>query len=170
MNRGILNASLSLPAIIGAFVLATSAHATTNAVIDGKCVGVHDGDTITVLVATNSQVKVRLAGIDAPELGQAFGQRAKQALSERVFGKDVRIVVVDTDRYGRTVGDVNVGTNWINKAMVEAGMAWHYVVYTKDKELAAAEETARRNRRGLWADKVPAPPWEWRKTEKERSE
>lgn len=131
--------------------------------ITGKCVGVHDGDTITVLAGSNSQVKVRLAGIDAPEIGQAFGQKAKQALSERVFGKEVTVRVVDRDRYGRTVGDVYTGTNWINKAMIETGMAWHYVQFSKSAELTAAEKTAREQRLGLWADKEPVPPWEWRK-------
>jgi endonuclease YncB( thermonuclease family) len=147
-------------------LLAAVAHASTNAVVEGRCVGVHDGDTITVLTEAKEQVKVRLHGIDAPELGQAFGRNSKQALSDRVFGKEVRVAVVDTDRYGRTVGEVYAATNWVNKAMVEAGMAWHYTAYSKSEELATAERTAREKRLGLWTDREPVPPWEFRKGEK----
>ena len=67
----------------------------------GKVVGVHDGDTLTLLTGRRKAIKVRLEGIDAPEIGQAFGNNSKQALSEMVFGKTVRIVISTTDDYGR---------------------------------------------------------------------
>ena len=77
-------------------------------VLQGRCVGCHDGDTITVLVAQYVQVKVRLAWIDAPEMHQAFGSRAKQAMSELVLGKDVVLQPHTIDRSGRLVARVLV--------------------------------------------------------------
>lgn len=83
--------------VVAAILCMASPHADagTDEVLVGKVVGVHDGDTLTVL----TPAKVRLNGIDAPESGQAFGEKSKQALSAMVFGKDVRIVITDTDRY-----------------------------------------------------------------------
>ncbi len=146
------------------------APALASMVITGKVVGVHDGDSITVLTATNQQIKVRLSGIDAPELSQAFGKRAKQALSGKVFGQIVTLEVKNTDRYGRTVADVWLGERWINLEMVAEGWAWHYRQYSKSKELEAAERGAREKRLGLWADKDPVPPWEYRRPSQVRQD
>lgn len=89
-------------------------------------VAVHDGDTITVLVE-KTQTKIRLAGIDAPELKQDFGNVAKRTLSELVFGRNVRVVDKGKDRYGRTIGDVYEGEKRVNLILVEKGMAWVYL-------------------------------------------
>jgi len=131
-----------------------------------KVVGVHDGDTLTGITASNEQVKVRLDAIDAPEIKQPYGQAAKKALSEMVFGKEVVIYPKTKDKYGRTVGHVVVGKKDVNLAMLEQGMAWHYVKYDKNKRLGQAEAEAKAARRGLWQDKQPMPPWEWRKAGK----
>ena len=132
--------------------------------INGKVVGVSDGDTITVLSAQKQSVKVRLHGIDAPESKQAFGSRAKQELSALVFAKNVRVEIEDKDRYGRMVGRVFVGNIAVNVEMVRRGFAWWYRSYAKkDVALAAVEAEAKNARRGLWADKTPVPPWEFRK-------
>lgn len=109
---------------------------------------------------------MRLAGIDAPELKQAYGNAAKQALSEMVFGKPVELQVSDVDRYGRTVVTVIVGGADANLAMVRTGMAWHYKAYSKRQDLAAAEQEARAARRGLWQDGAAMAPWEFRKKKK----
>jgi len=90
-----------------------------------RVVRISDGDTLTGIDAGKSQTKIRLAGIDAPESDQPFGQASKQALSEEVFGKDVVVVVKDIDRYGRTVGHIFVDGRDVNLEMLEAGMAWH---------------------------------------------
>lgn len=133
-------------------------------VIPGKVVGIHDGDTITVLTPTKTEVRVRLYGIDAPETKQAFGSRAKQQLSTLVFGKEVQVQVIEKDRYGRTVGRVLIGSRNVNVEMVRLGFAWWYRHYAKkDVELAKAEAEAKNAKRGLWADKAPVPPWEFRK-------
>lgn len=131
----------------------------------GKVVGVSDGDTITVL-KDREQVKVRLVEIDAPEKGQAFGNRSKQALSELVRGKQVEIRERGTDRYGRTLGRIYQSGLDVNAEMVRRGMAWVYVKYVKDKRLNQLEAEARKQRRGLWADEDPVPPWEWRRARK----
>ena len=131
---------------------------------EGRVVGVHDGDTLTVLHGLNSNksVKVRLAGIDAPEMGQAFGANAKRALSDLVFGKTVQVMDHGHDDYGRTIADVTVDRVWVNLAMVGQGLAWRYAQYSKDPKLNAAEIHARAEKLGLWQDKRPEPPWDWR--------
>jgi micrococcal nuclease len=131
-------------------------------VVTGKVVGVHDGDTVTVLAASNQTIKVRLNGIDAPELAQAFGNRSKQALSSKVFGHTIVAKITTRDRYGRSVAELWSGTNWVNLAMVTEGWAWHYVKYSQSPVLAKAEQQARKNGLGLWADANPVPPWEFR--------
>lgn len=132
-------------------------------VVTGRVVGVHDGDSITVLAAGNVQLKVRLDGIDAPELKQPFSQQSKQALSGLVFGKTVNLLVTGTDRYKRTLAVVMVAGLNVNREMVLRGLAWRYERYSKDAALLAAQNEARASKRGLWADASPVPPWDWRK-------
>ena len=148
-----------LPAIL----LQVAVIATT---ITGRVVTVADGDTLTLLTADKRQVRVRLAEIDAPEKAQAYGQRAKQALSAMVFGRDVRIAVQTTDRYGRTVGRVYVGDVDVNAALVRAGMAWAYRQYLRDRSLVQLEAQARADKVGLWADASPTPPGEYRRSKR----
>lgn len=88
---------------------ATSGQTLTTRRLEGKVVGVADGDTITVLSAVNRQARVRLQGVDAPESQQAFGQVSKQSLSDLIFGRQVIVEYEKTDRYGRTLGKVLVG-------------------------------------------------------------
>ena len=129
-----------------------------------QVVGITDGDTLTVLKADRTQVKIRLNGIDAPESGQDYGSRAKQAASELAFGKDVTIRVVDKDRYGRTVADVILPDGRsLNQEMVRQGMAWWYRRYApSDRNLADLETEAKAAKRGLWSQADPIPPWDWR--------
>jgi endonuclease YncB( thermonuclease family) len=130
----------------------------------GRVVGVHDGDTLTLLTPERRQVRVRLHGIDAPESRQPYGARAQQELSSLAFRQTVRVVVADTDRYGRTVGRVWAGAVDVNAELVRRGAAWVYRQYNRDPALPPLEAEARQARRGLWA--LPAseqvPPWAWR--------
>ncbi len=139
----------------------------TVATFTGKVVSISDGDTLTMLV-DRKQVKVRLEGIDAPEKSQAFGAKAKDALTELVAGKVVTIHKTGEDRYGRTLARVHLESEEINSLMVARGFAWHYRQYSKDKMLAELEDKARSERVGLWADARPVPPWEFRRTEEKR--
>jgi endonuclease YncB( thermonuclease family) len=147
--------------------LALLAGPLTAAELSGKVVGVHDGDTLTLLVPDGSsfkQVKVRLGEIDTPESKQPYGERAKQALSDLAFGKPARVVVETTDKYGRTVGRVYVGAVDVNAELVKQGAAWAYRQYLKDQSLLALEAEAKAAKRGLWGlpEAERMPPWEWR--------
>ncbi len=79
-----------------------------------------------------------------------------------MFGQTIRVETQGKDRYGRTIGTLFVGQRNINLEMVESGMAWQYRKYDKSKLFADAEASARKAKRGLWADAHPVAPWEWR--------
>jgi len=132
----------------------------------GRVVGVADGDTVTILLESNRTQRIRLAGIDAPEKSQAFGTRAKQALSDKVFNRTVTVTSNSTDRYHRWVCDIHLENRWINQEMVEEGWAWWYHQYSTSKILAQAETEAQAQKRGLWADPQPQPPWDFRRKAK----
>lgn len=135
----------------------------------GKVIGVSDGDTITVLRDRQPEV-IRLNGIDAPENGQAFSNRAKQFTAELAFGQIVQVIERDRDRYGRTVADVVLADGRsLNHELVRAGYAWWFRRYSNDTSLAALESEARAARRGLWADAHTVAPWEWRAAQRDGS-
>ena len=145
-------------------VLSATAGADT---LSGKVVGVADGDTLTVLVEQRT-VHVRIAGIDAPEKGQPFGQVSKQGLSKCAYGNQVEVEWHKKDKYGRTVGKVTAGTIDCGLRQIEQGLAWHYKAYVKEQApsdrtaYAHAEEAAREARAGLWSEAAPVAPWEYR--------
>ena len=150
--------------------------------IIGKVIAVADGDTITVLAPGNRPTKVRLAGIDAPERNQPFGQKSRQKLADLVFGKEVRVSVVDKDRYGRIVGIVYVPLKIpngevivdVDLAQIESGHAWAYRDYLrglpagKAGRYVAAEKDAKETKQGLWTDNNPEPPWQFRKEQRNK--
>lgn len=130
----------------------------------GHVVGVIDGDTIDVFHNGRAE-RIRLNGIDCPEKGQAYGQKAKQAASALVFGKAVTLHTFGKDKYGRTIGAVLLpdGMN-VNQELVKEGWCWWYRKYAPGNSMLEALETeAREAGRGLWVDPSPVPPWEWRK-------
>jgi len=125
-------------------------------------VGISDGDTFTALV-NNETFRVRLAEIDAPETKQAFGNRAKQALSALIFGKSVQLKVRGRDRNGRRIAWVKSESVVVNSEMVKQGFAWVYRRYApKNSPLYEIEREAVAAKRGLWVESAPVPPWEWR--------
>ncbi len=117
--------------------------------LNGSVVGISDGDTFTLLTSEKQQVKIRLAEIDAPESGQPYGNKSKQALSGLIFGKDVCVVVQTTDRYGKTVGRPYVGNLDVCEEMVRVGAAWVYRQYVVDRSLFDVENDARVANRGI---------------------
>lgn len=137
-------------------------------VLLGRVIGVADGDTITVLDSSNTQHKIRLGGIDAPEKKQAFGNVSKKSLSDMVYLKQVEVEWNKEDRYGRKVGKVLVSNQDINLEQIKRGMAWFYNKYKRELEqedriaYAQAQQEAEANQTGLWLDKNPIPPWEFR--------
>jgi endonuclease YncB( thermonuclease family) len=170
LSAGPFFASLLVAA--AALLALTSAQASE---LRGRVVAIADGDTVTVLDDERAQHKVRLAGIDAPERGQSFGDASKKSLSALAFNQAVTVVWHKRDRYGRLVGVVRVQTSGtdVNLAQVAAGMAWHYSAYAGeqtagDRDLyGSAEARARETRRGLWCDPAPVPPWEFRRAQRE---
>lgn len=128
-----------------------------------RVVGIADGDTLTCLHNRN-QLKIRLQYIDAPESGQAYGQKAKQALANMVFKKQVRLQISGYDRYNRLLAVVWDNQKNINLRLVEQGMAWAYR-QTQNK-YRNAEQIARQKRLGLWQESNPIEPTEWRAKQK----
>jgi len=146
-------------------VLTQAIYAQAATIYSGKVVGITDGDTVKILTSSNRQIKVRLADIDTPEKRQPYGKKAKKILSDKIYGKQVQVEEVTTDRYKRMVGRIYLGSRNINAEMVADGAAWVYRKYSKDPELLKLERQARKQGRGLW--RLPAsqrvPPWEWRR-------
>lgn len=151
---------------------------TAASTLQGKVVAVADGDSVTVLDASNRHQSVRLQGIDSPEIRQEFGEQAKQNLANLVFGRQVVVEYYKHDTYGHILGKVLLldGRD-VNLEQLKDGMAWHYKEFEADqlkadrKIYARAEREAREARRGLWADVVqqpPTPPWVWRRIERRR--
>lgn len=175
--RPIIPAKLLLSLLV-ALLYSTSPYSFADSFM-AKVVGVSDGDTVNVLtdISCNAgkscksgkvQYRVRLAEIDTPEKKQPYGNRSKQFLSDLVFGRQVKVDTVDTDRYGRLVANLYVDEMWVNAELVKSGSAWVYRQYAKSPLLFALEKDARSNKRGLWglpeADRIP--PWEWRRNKK----
>lgn len=132
--------------------------------IVGKVIAVADGDTLTILDNQKKEIKIRLAEIDAPEKDQPFGSKSKSILSNRVFGKNVKVQKQTIDKYGRTIGRVYESQSDINLELVKLGAAWAYKQYLTDNNFLVAEAEARNKKLGLWAlqaDQI-IPPWEWR--------
>lgn len=137
--------------------------------INGRVVRVADGDTITVLDGAKVQHKVRLAGIDAPEKAQPYGQKSRESLEDLVAGKTVIVETHKKDRYGRAVGKILVNGKDMNIEQIRRGFAWFYRQYEGELNLDdresydRAESEARDFRKGLWSDGSPMPPWEFRR-------
>jgi len=139
---------------------------TTAAELSGRVVRVADGDTFTLLTSDSQQIKIRLAEIDAPESGQPYGNKSKQALSSLLVGKDIRVVVQTIDRYGRTVGRPYIGSLDVCEEMIRLGAAWVYRQYVIDDSLFDVESEAKNARRGVWglSESQNMAPWEWRRS------
>ena len=154
-----------LSSVLYTFVLTSALFAEA---ITGKVISIADGDTVTI-INNSQQTKIRLAEIDTPEKNQPYGKKAKQALSDFIFNREVEVEVVTIDRYGRTVGKIFLDNQNINREMVKAGHAWVYVKYAKDKTLFALEKNAKENQLGLWAlpEGERIPPWQWRKNRRQ---
>lgn len=140
--------------------------------LTGRIVGVSDGDTVTLLDPDKQQHKIRLLGIDAPEKRQPFGTVSRQHLAGLVFSRDVVANCGKRDRYRRALCTIKVDGVDANLAQVKAGLAWHYKQYQKQQRpeerarYTAAEDRARREKVGLWSDREPQAPWEFRKVKR----
>lgn len=156
-------------AVVLLLCLGAFAHASWAFELAARVVAIADGDTITVLDADRVPHRVRLAGIDAPEKAQDFGERSRQNLARLVFQAQVVVEWNKRDRYDRIIGKVLRDGKDANLQQILDGMAWHYKQYAREqtptdqKAYAAAELDARDAGRGLWTQPNAAPPWDWRR-------
>lgn len=164
MKRG-----LQVGLLIAAWAFALPTLAET---LRGVVIVVIDGDTVLFKpdhygAKSRAFLKIRLADIDAPEKDQAYGDMATRTLKALVLNQPAEINTVATDAYGRKIAHLQVGALQINTEMVRLGLAWASSRYQHNAEgVAAAQDEARRARRGLWVDAVPTPPWVWRRVQK----
>jgi micrococcal nuclease len=152
-------------------LLFATMHLSSNAepvVMDGRIIRVVDGDTVALQEEHGDIHKIRLAGIDAPESRQPFGQQAADLLRGLVLGEHVRTLSYKNDRYGRTIATIFLHDQDINLAIIDAGFAWHYKKYASEQPrsealaYARSELKARQKKLALWSDEAPIAPWEWR--------
>ena len=152
--------------ILGLILFVAASSRPQAADLQGSVIGISDGDTFTLLTVEKNQIKIRLAEVDAPESGQPYGNKSKQALSALIFGENVRVVVQTEDRYGRTVGRPFVGNLDVCAEMIQIGAAWVYRDYLKDRGLLRLESEAKAEKRGVWglSEAQNMAPWEWRRS------
>lgn len=137
--------------------------------VRGRVIAVTDGDTMTVLDSALVEHKIRIAGIDAPEKKQSFGMRSKQNLAAASFNRSAVVIYLKRDRYGRVIGKVLIDGLDLGLLQISSGMAWHYKKYAREqsepdrRSYNEAEQTAKRNKKGIWSDATPIAPWEFRK-------
>ena len=151
---------------------------------EGKVIKVTDGDTMTIRTSKNEKIRVRLTGIDAPELDQLFGKASKEKLASFIANKNVRIETYKNDRRGRVLAKVWVQpsdcascgkTLNVNHTQIVAGMAWWYRRYAKELSdedrgrYESAEDESRKRKRGLWSAPGPVAPWDWRRGVREET-
>ena len=141
----------------------------------GRIIGVADGDTLTLFDSSKQSHKIRLSGIDAPEKKQAFGQQSKLSLSNLAYGRQAIAECPKRDRYQRAVCVVTIAGKDVGLQQIHQGLAWWYRTYAHEqraqdqRDYAHAEQAAQEKRVGLWREKDPTPPWEWRRERREQS-
>ncbi len=142
-----------------ALLIGSIAHAQFTA----RVTRIIDGDSIVAIDSNLKEWQIRLDAIDCPEKGQPFAEKAKQFTSKYCYRKIVAITPKGTDKYGRTLAEVTVqGEQSLNKALLAAGMAWHFTKYSSSTELQAIEDRAKAAKAGLWAKPDAVAPWVWR--------
>lgn len=154
--------------VVIAIALMLMTSATNAGALTGHVVGITDGDTLTLLV-DRQQYKIRIAGIDAPERHQAWGDKSKLNISRLAFSKTAIADCPKVDRWGRQICKVTVNGVDIGLEQVKDGMAWWYRKYAKEQSAEDqpiyenAELMAQLRRLGLWGETNPMPPWDFRR-------
>ncbi len=157
-------------AVIGSLFLLLANNAFAGQTVVGMVRNVYDGDTILMTTKTQSKMKVRLYGIDAPETGrpeQPYARVARRTLMYKIMGREVTAEIIESDKYNRAVAVIRYQGRDINREMVSEGMAWAYRQYLQGPYVSQyinSEERARTRHKGLWRTPNPQPPWEWRKS------
>ena len=134
--------------------------------LKGKIIHISDGDTVHLLTDNKEKIKIRLNDIDAPESKQAFGNKSKENLKKYIYQKNVVVEYKNKDKYKRVLGTIYYQNRDINLQQVKDGYAWVYKKYSKNHNYFKAEKEAKSKKLGLWSDKNPIEPWEFRKNKK----
>ena len=134
--------------------------------LKGKIIHISDGDTVHLLTDNKEKIKIRLNDIDAPESKQAFGNKSKENLKKYIYQKNVVVKYKNKDKYKRVLGTIYYQNRDINLQQVKDGYAWVYKKYSKNPIYFKAEQEAKSKKLGLWSDKNPIEPWEFRKNKK----
>lgn len=149
------------------FLLSVFCHVASVYAFEGVVVKVIDGDSLQVEKDNGQVYEIRLYGIDTPEYKQPYSNKAKQLTGKLTFRQRVTVEKRDVDRYGRLVALVSSQGKLVNRELVRDGLAWYYSRYCLEQplcnELELLETSARQERRGLWRDKNPIAPWDWKK-------
>ena len=141
----------------------TAAPPSSATQLRGRVVRILDGDSFVVRI-DGAEQQVRLQGVDCPEHGQPFGNKARQLTRKLALHKQITIESVGRDQYDRILGHPHLPDGRrLDYELVRAGMAWWYRHYSDDPRLGDLEAAARRDKRGLWRDASPVPPWKWRR-------
>ncbi|MFK7102234.1 thermonuclease family protein [Flavobacterium oreochromis] len=135
----------------------------THSQIKGKVVKVKDGDTIEIIDENLDTYTIRIEGIDCPEKSQEFGSTAKKFTSNEIYLKNVEILPINKDKYGRIIAKVLYDKKNLSEELLKAGLAWHYKKFNKNAIYSNLEIKARKKKKGLWIQNNPIPPYQFRK-------
>jgi endonuclease YncB( thermonuclease family) len=168
---------LTIPLTLFLFILPYPVQASQD--VQGKVMKVKDGDTIVVAPVDGEHfITCRLYGIDSPETakrgepGQPYGEEASKELKHMILAKNVRVITTEKDRYNRDICLITLDELDVNLEMVKRGYAWAFVRYLRNpytKSYVAAESEAKGAGLGIWHDRDPEPPWNYRKRIKARN-
>ena len=150
----------ALIALSSLIALPLSAADSADEIIRAKAVSIVDGDSISVVI-NQELVRVRLAGVDAPEGNQPFAIDSRQSLHDLCFWVEAELSSISKDYYGRMLAKVKCNGVNVNGEQVRRGMAWVADQSVEDRELIQLQEEAQAAKRGLWSYESPLPPWEW---------
>ena len=157
--------------VVGLSLLGASA-ATAFEALTVKPVSIQDGDSFVARAGDGELLRIRIAGIDAPEKGQPYADVARQHLNDLIDGQTLHVEVIKDDPSGRKVANVYVDDRDIGLAQIEAGLAWHFKRYAADQRApqrrayARAEQRARDDRVGMWREPHLVEPWRYRRMER----
>ena len=144
-------------------ILAAVSASGAEKTLTGKVIRVADGDTVTILLKDKTEQRIRFQAIDAPEHAQDFGSASRKFLNDLVYGKTILVKVDKIDKHNRVVGRVYLDDTDVELESLKAGMSWHYSFFNQEKALAEAQAEAQKAKRGLWSQKNPINPQDWRR-------
>ena len=153
----------TLTGLLFAFLVATLPARAGQPAYPAHCIAVIDGDTLMVREPGQPARRVRLHGVDSPEIEQPFGMKARQFTARQLLDRRVTVQPVTVDAAQIPLVKIFLSGTLFNHTLVAAGYAWRYTRYLSSPQIAILERQAREARRGLWLEPHPTPPWQWRR-------